>query len=123
MPRSDLLKSGELSEKAIQKTVIAWVQAQPKLRGKVIHIPNEGKRSSAYGKSLKDQGMRPGVSDLFVTMCRRGFGGAWIELKTLDGKVSEAQQQFLDEMKQENYFTVVCRSIDDAIKVISWYCF
>lgn len=117
------LKSGELSENAIQKTVMEWVRCDPVLRALVIHIPNEGKRTSRYGKSLKDMGMRPGVADLFIGMPRRGYGGAWLELKSKNGVLSDSQAEFLDDMAKQNYFTQVCFSIEDAIKTINWYCF
>jgi len=86
-----------------------------------MHFPNEGKRSARYGKLLKDMGMRPGVADLFITTARHGFIGAWIELKSINGKLSPVQKLFLEEMSQQNYFTATCWSIDEAIKTIAWY--
>lgn len=117
------LKSGELSESAIQKTVMQWANVHPLLRGFIIHIPNEGKRTSRYGKSLKDMGMRPGVSDLFIAMPRHGFCGAWIELKSKNGVLSDSQKEFIRDMIDQHYFTKICRSIEDAIDTINWYCF
>lgn len=116
------LKSGQISEETIHKTVMEWVRLHPPLMGLVIHFPNEGKRTKRYGKLLNDMGMRAGVSDLFIAMGRHGYLGAWIELKSADGKVSIAQQSFLDDMCQQSYFTAVCWSIEEAVKMISWYC-
>ena len=98
-----------------------WVRLQPQLRGLVLHIPNEGRRSERYGKLLKDMGMRAGVSDLFIAMARRNYNGAWIELKSANGKVSPEQASFQLDMDRQNYFTSVCWSIEDAIKTIGWY--
>lgn len=117
------LKSGELSENSIQKALMEWVRLDPILRRCVIHIPNEGKRTSRYGKSLKDMGMRPGVSDLFIAMPRKGYSGAWIELKSKNGVVSDAQMQFKQDMHRHNYFTETCYSLKEAIELIEWYCF
>lgn len=122
MRRTKVLKSGTLAEESIHRTVIEWCRAQPVLRGLVLHFPNEGKRTKRFGGLLKDLGMRAGVSDLFIAMGRRGFLGAWIELKSANGKVSSEQQTFIDDMRQQGYFTAVCWSIDETIKVISWYC-
>ena len=99
-----------------------WVKLQPALSPYVLHFPNEGRRSPRYGKLLKDLGMRPGVSDLFITMARKGYIGAWVELKTPKGVVSPAQKDFLTDMEQQGYFTRVCRSIEEGIKTIDWYC-
>lgn len=123
VPNLKLLKSGEISEESIQKTVIQWVRLQTKIKKLVLHFPNEGKRSARYGRILKDMGLRPGVSDLFIAMPCRGFGGAWIELKSANGVVSIHQKEFLADMTEQNYFTAICRSIDETIKVIQWYCF
>lgn len=112
-----------LTEKEIHKTIIQWVSLYPKIRRLVMHFANEGKRSVGYGKLLKDLGLRPGVSDLFIAMARHGYHGAWIELKTPIGTLTKVQQEFLDDMKEQGYFTAVCRSIEDAMKVIFWYCF
>lgn len=123
MTNFKLLKSGEISEESIQKTVIQWVRNQPKIKKLVLHFPNEGKRSARYGRVLKDMGLRPGVSDLFIAMPCRGFGGAWIELKSANGVVSIHQKEFLEDMSEQNYFTAICWSIDEAIDTIKWYCF
>lgn len=122
MRTTKLLKSGQISEEAIHRTVMEWVSLHRSLRGLVLHFPNEGKRTKRYGKLLNDLGMRAGVSDLFIAMGRQGHLGAWIELKSADGKVSIAQQKFIDDMIQQNYFAVVCWSVEEAINIISWYC-
>jgi hypothetical protein len=123
MPRLKLLKSGEISEETIHKTVMEWVRTHPMLKGLVLHFPNEGRRSERFGRLLKDMGMRAGVSELLIAMQRHGYGGAWIELKSSNGFLSQPQKDFLSDMRQQNYFVSVCHSIDEAIKVISWYCF
>ena len=120
------LNSGEISEEAIQKTVIQWVRSHPYFKGKeglVLHFPSEGARSPVFGKKLKDMGFRAGIADLLIAMPRRGYGGAWLELKSKKGKLSPAQKEFLDNMQQQNYFTAVCYSIEGAIEMIEWYCF
>ena len=122
MPRYKYLKSGELSEESMHKTVIEWVTLQPLIARLVMHFPNEGKRSPRYGKLLKDLGMRPGVADLFIAMGKHDCLGAWIELKTSKGVVSPEQKAFLSAMEQQGYFTTVCRSIEDTIDTIKWYC-
>jgi len=116
-----LLKSGELSEREIQKMVIAWADLQPELKGRVIHIPNEGKRSIVGGFLAKKEGLRPGVSDLLIPIARGGYIGMWIELKSKSGKVSDVQRSFMADMETLGYMTTVCRSFDRAVHVISSY--
>ena len=118
-----LLKSGDISENSIQKAVMQWVNLNPTLRKVVIHIPNEGKRTVSYGKSLKDMGMRSGVSDLFIAMGRHNYYGAWIELKSKNGVLSTAQRQFIIDISDQNYLSASCHSIEETIEFIEWYCF
>ncbi len=119
----NILKSGAVSEKAIHQTVIQWVRAHPKISRFIMHFPNEGKRTVTYGRLLQSLGMRAGVADLFIAMHRHNYGGAWIELKSLKGILSPEQKLFLEDMNQQNYFTAICWSIDEAINIIKWYCF
>jgi hypothetical protein len=118
-----LLKSGDVSEESIQKTVIEWVRLNDCIKDLVIHIPNEGRRSERYGRVLRDMGMRAGVCDLFIAMQRHGYGGAWIELKSAKGVLSELQNKFLLDMARQNYYTAVCRTTESTIDMIKWYCF
>ena len=118
MQKIKYLKSGAMSESSLQKAVLQWANLHPQLKNAVIHIPNEGKRTSHYGKPLKDMGMRRGVSDLFIALQRHGYGGAWIELKSKDGVLSQAQEVFLNDMAMHGYFTHTCYSLDEAIKII-----
>lgn len=117
------LMSGDISEKAIHLAVMHWIKLHPHIVKYIMHFPNEGKRNIGYGALLKAMGMRAGVSDLFIALPRHTYGGAWIELKSKDGVLSIAQRAFLDDMAEQNYFTAICYSIEEAINTIKWYCF
>lgn len=118
-----LLKSGEVSESAIHRCTIEWINHHPELRKIIFHIPNEGKRTGRYGAHLKALGLRPGVSDLFIAKGSHGFHGAWIEIKSREGTLSPAQRAFFEDMRAQNYFTAACYSFEEIINTIEWYCF
>lgn len=125
MNRKGYLKSGAVSEEYIQKSLIDYVRTVPKHKNHahlILHIANEGKRTSSYGKLLKTLGMRPGVADIFIAMPRNGYHGAWIELKSAKGKLSASQMLFLNDMFEQGYFTATAYSIDDAMKIVDEYC-
>lgn len=111
------------SELEIHRAVMQWVRLHKTISPYIIHIPNEGKRTASYGMLLKELGMRAGVSDLFIAIPRHQYNGAWIELKTAKGRLSIKQLAFLNDMRAQGYHTVICRSVDDAIETIKWYCF
>jgi hypothetical protein len=118
------LKSGEIAEESIHKLTLRHIEEHPKLKPfkkLVLHFPNEGKRSKRYGALMKALGMRKGASDLFIAVPRHGFGGAWIELKSIDGTISPEQKDFLADMAEQNFFIAVCWSIQEAIDTIEWY--
>jgi hypothetical protein len=110
-----------ITENTIQKVVMSAIRAIPRLESLIFHIPNEGRRTYNYGRHLQSMGMRRGVADLFIALQRHGYGGAWIELKSAKGILSPVQKEFLHDMRQQQYFTAVCYTIEDAIKTISWY--
>ena len=111
-----------VSEKLIHKAIMQWVRLNPDISPYVMHIPNEGPRTSRYGAELKAMGLMPGAADLFIALPRSGYHGAWIELKTTIGKLTPAQSDFLERMKTENYYTAVVRDIDFGIALIKTYC-
>lgn len=91
----------------------------------LIHIPNGGSRKNAYeGWRLKEQGVRAGVSDLFLPVARGGYFGLWIEFKAAppnNAPISEAQQVWLDEMAAQGYHAVLCQGVSAAMAVLTSY--
>lgn len=123
MTRLTLLKSGAVSEQSIQRALFDWIRLYPALKYIIMHIPNEGKRSPQYGSKLRSQGLTPGVWDVFIASAQHGFIGAWIELKSANGKLTPYQEEFGVVMAEQGYFTAVCKSLDDAINTVKWYMF
>lgn len=87
----------------------------------VFHIPNGGSRNKAEAARLKGQGVRPGVPDLFVPVPKGGYAGLFIEMKTVNGRVSEAQKRWLRLLKQNGYCTRVCWRFEEAKNTIDRY--
>ena len=82
----------------------------------VIFRINVGKGHTPDGRYF-DTGVPKGFSDLFGF--RKSDGKAvFIEVKTKTGKVSENQEKFINAMKENNAVAGVCRSVDDAKKLI-----
>lgn len=91
----------------------------------LIHIPNGGSRKNEIeGARLKRQGVRPGVSDLFLPVARGGWFGLWIEMKAApphDAPVTPAQREWIDEMRRQGYRAEVCRGVDEGIALLKEY--
>lgn len=91
----------------------------------LIHVPNGGSRKNAFeGWRLKEQGVRAGVSDLFLPVARGGFFGLWIEFKAAppnDAAVSDSQEAWVNEMQVQGYAAHICRGVNAALRVLTDY--
>ena len=82
----------------------------------VIFRANVGKGITYDGRYF-DTGLPKGFSDLFGF--RKSDGRAvFIEVKTKKGKPTENQRNFIQQMKLAGAIAGVCRSADEAIKLI-----
>lgn len=107
-----------------------WLLAYPKYYDKMFSIPNGSllagniQRRAGQMKKLKREGLKPGVSDIFLMVARGGYHGLWIEMK--DAKktycsVSLPQREHLQAAEEEGYKAVWCAGADSAIKIIDEY--
>lgn len=111
----------ELTEAQEQALVIEWAQYNPRLKW-LYAIPNGGSRDKREAANLKRQGVKRGVSDLFLPVPCRGYHGLYIEMKrTKGGTVSPKQREFIADMTANGYYAAVCRGAQEAIKLIEWY--
>jgi hypothetical protein len=107
-----------------QTAIIEWANIMqhrvPEL-ALLYHVPNGGSRNVVEAKRLKAQGVKPGVPDLVLPVARGKYHGLYIELKTLRGRVSDAQKQWIDALRNQGYAAIVCRGADEAIAMIAKY--
>lgn len=119
----DLCKS--LSEHGEQSALIQWckwhMQIEPKLNS-LFAIPNGGARDKITAGQLKAEGVKPGVSDLFLPEPAHGKAGLWIEMKKLKGG-SESPEQIAwgDRMKANGFGYVCCHGWQEAAKMLMLY--
>jgi hypothetical protein len=85
------------------------------------HTPNGGRRDAISGARLKKKGVKSGVPDICLPLNNGKYGALYIEVKTSSGKVSPNQKRWLDALNRQGNLAVVCRSLDDAQKVILDY--
>jgi hypothetical protein len=118
-----------------QSALLKWAKLSegkyPELR-LLYAIPNAGKRPqkqnsktgkwySPGGNRLKEEGMKAGVPDLHLPVARRSCHGLWIEMKSANGKVSDAQKWWILALREQGHRVEVCYSWNDARKVIEAY--
>ncbi len=111
-----------MKESEHQKLIWKWAKQHPICCDFLFAIPNGGTRHIKEITNLKAQGLRPGVSDLFLAYPIHGYAGLWIELKKKHGALlSEVQQIWLDRMFEVGYQVQVAHGWEEGIKYIEEY--
>lgn len=88
----------------------------------VYAIPNGGLRNIRVAKSLKDEGVKPGVPDICWPCPMGEFHGLYIEMKrTKLGKVSADQRVWIDWLKEKGCYVEVCKGFEEAKNVFLTY--
>lgn len=80
----------------------------------LFHIPNGGKRNAREGARFKRMGVKPGVPDLFLPVPRGKYHGLFIELKSSNGKLTDYQRHWLQDLAASGYAACVCFGFDEA---------
>lgn len=92
-----------------------WIDTQPRISPYVFHIPNGSNKSSIMaGVRLKRSGVRAGIPDIFVAIPRGEYHGLWIEMKSMNGKLSEAQEGYLKRFNAIGYMGQACYGFEAA---------
>ena len=96
----------------------------------IFAIPNGEKRDKVTAAKLKDQGVLPGVCDLFLpvvtwhnlTKMKAMYTGLYIEMKRIKGsKTSPEQEDFIDDMREGGYKVAVAKGCNEAIQAVKDY--
>jgi len=107
-----------------QKALFEWAAFYPELRW-MHSIPNGGNRNPREAARLVQQGVKAGVSDVFLPVARNGHHGLYIEMKRSKSSgrshITEAQGDFMFAMTEQKYKCVVCYGFLEAITEISNY--
>lgn len=114
------------TEEEEQITLFRWAEWMAQVRwpelAMMYHVPNGGYRNKAEAGRFRAQGVKSGVPDIVLPVARGGYHGLYIELKrTVGGRVSEEQREWLDRLTAQGYYTAVCRGWEAAKGVIEGY--
>lgn len=111
-------------ESGHQEALFSWaaynMQRMPELEY-MHHVPNGGKRDAATAVALKRQGVKAGVPDVMLPAARAGFHGLYIELKAGKNTTTKKQKEWLEYLRQQDYYTAVCYSWQLAAELIEKY--
>lgn len=113
-----------LSEAEEQEALFSWAEINaykwPCLNY-MFHVPNGGSRNPLEAAHLKRQGVKSGVSDIFLPFASSGFHGLFIELKAEGGKISSDQEEYIRYLRKSGYMAEVCVGAAEAEDLILKY--
>ena len=89
--------------------------------GLMFAIPNGGKRDPVTAVRLRDEGVKPGVPDVYLPVASQGWHGLFIELKYGRNKTTDKQNEWLDRLMEQGYLAVVCYGWNEAVEVLRDY--
>jgi len=88
---------------------------------RITHIPNEGSGSRARGVQMQQAGVRAGVLDYALPVARRGYHGAWIEMKHRGRKPSAEQMREIEALRNDGYAAMWFDDWMRATRWLEWY--
>ncbi len=112
-----------MKESEHQKLIWKWAKQHPICCDFLCAIPNGGTRNIREAVNMKAQGVRSGVSDMFLAYPSDGYHGLWIELKRNPKVLGLSKNQiiWLERMLHVGYQALVAYGHEEAIKFIEEY--
>lgn len=107
-----------------QSALIEWSKLHPICAQYLFAIPNGGYRSKETARRLKKEGVKKGVSDLFLSYPTKGKHGLYIELKRKNptcSRITPEQQEWIVKTRMVGYVAEVCYGWEHAVNVIQNY--
>jgi len=116
-------------ERVEQRALVKWLSIHPVLRDFFCKNNNEGKRTDIQTAHLKLEGLRPGVSDLFIYYPTKTYHGLWLEVKRNmvyppSAKKTPtwiAQEAFQETVKSVGFAAHFCYGWNDGREIIQRY--
>ena len=111
----------------LQKACVKWFRYQHSdIKDLLFSIPNgiplanQNIRTKIYNK-LKEEGLQPGVPDLFLAVGNSIYNGMFIEIKSKSDRLRKVQADMIRELESENYKCIIVRSLDEFMEEINSY--
>lgn len=113
------------TEHAEQVALMRWADLEsrkyPELE-LIMAVPNGARTSMSVAVRLKAEGLRAGFPDITLPVARGNYHGMMIEMKRLrGGTVSDAQKWWIDGLRNQGYYAIVCRGWKEAAIAIESY--
>ena len=110
-----------MSEERLQSEVVRYIQLQyPKAR----YCASLGGQYQPY-QSQRNRARRTGYSkgfpDLFIYEARNGYNGLALEIKTIKGRATKEQKEWIAALQKRNYKAEICKGLPAILQLIDDY--
>ena len=110
-----------MSEERLQSEVLRYIQLQyPKAR----YCASLGGQYQPY-QSQRNRARRTGYSkgfpDLFIYEARNGYNGLALEIKTIKGRATKEQKEWIAALQKRNYKAEICKGLPAILQLIDDY--
>ena len=109
-----------MKEYQLQKALIQWIKLK---YPRILYCASAGgvRTSFTQAKRMKAPGYIKGFPDLFVYEPKGKFHGLAIEIKTLKGRASISQIDWITKLEERGYLAKVCKGFDQCKNIIELY--
>ena len=119
------METRDPKEEYEQRWVFQWARMNygkwPELK-LLFHVPNGGYRLKSEAARMKGYGVKAGIPDLMLPAARGKYHGLWIEMKKArGGRLTPAQREMQDGIREQGYCVVTCHGWMAAVNVIERY--
>ena len=101
--------SRSYEESRIQQAIVAHYRKT--YAGKIVHVPNGGKRGHLESIRFKDEGVEAGHPDLIIYNAGRVY---LMEVKAPGGTYSDRQKAFIRELRNDGFDVAGVESLEEA---------
>lgn len=111
-------------EDAEAKALIQWADLVPIIAGRLVHVPNGGRRNPREAGRLKAMGVRAGYPDFLLDVPHGGRHGLRLELKARrphHAAITRPQAEWIEYLVANGYACRVCYGWEDAKDFITRY--
>ena len=108
-----------------QEAFFEWIRYQEHTYPGInlaFHVPNGGSRNVVEAAKFKRIGVKAGVPDIIIPVAKGKYHGMYIEMKrTKNGRLSEAQANWMQALNQQGYYAVMAKGCKEAIEFVRKY--
>jgi len=110
-----------MSESRLQSEVVKYISLQyPKARY-CASLGGQYQPFQSQRNRAKNTGYSKGFPDLFIYEARNGYHGLALEIKTIKGRATKEQKEWIEALNERGYKAEVVKGLPDILNLIDSY--